>query len=126
GVGHGDPRVERGELLMLLVLLRAVVTACEREDERVIALQRAELARRRSVIGQLVVGKHGAGHHVGTHGLPPSSWRCRQPAESARFSPSTSSFRPRALWCGSTSRGSDPHEARDLLAGTDSDDDRAL
>src|SRR5205807_2864345 len=82
GVGHGDLRVERGELLMLLVLLRAVMTAREREDQRIIALQRAELARRRGVIGQLVVGKNGAGHHVGTHGLPPSSWRSRQPRQS--------------------------------------------
>ena len=42
---------------MLLVLLRAVVAAREREDQRVLALQLAQLARRVRVIGQLVVGK---------------------------------------------------------------------
>ena len=67
GVGHGDLRVERGELQMLLVLLRAVVAAREREDQRVVALQLAELARRVRVVGQLVVGKRAAGHDVGTH-----------------------------------------------------------
>jgi hypothetical protein len=44
-VGHRDLRVERGELQVLLVLLRAVVAAREREDQRVVALQLAELAR---------------------------------------------------------------------------------
>ena len=42
-VGDRDLRVERGELQVLLVLLRAVVAAREREDQRVLALQLAEL-----------------------------------------------------------------------------------
>ena len=42
GVGHGDLRIERGELQVLLVLLRAVVAAREREDQRIVALQLAE------------------------------------------------------------------------------------
>jgi hypothetical protein len=42
GVGDGDLGMERGELEMLLVLLRAVVTAREREDQRIVALQLAE------------------------------------------------------------------------------------
>ena len=46
GVRHGDLRIERRELEVLLVLLRAVVAAREREDQRVVALQLAERARR--------------------------------------------------------------------------------
>ena len=45
GVGDGDLRIERGELEVLLVLLRAVVAAREREDHRIVALQLAERAR---------------------------------------------------------------------------------
>jgi hypothetical protein len=44
GVGDGDLRIERGEFEMLLVLLRAVVAARQREDQRIVALQLAELA----------------------------------------------------------------------------------
>src|SRR5207249_4456383 len=77
GVRHGDLRVERGELQMLLVLLRAVVAAREREDQRVLALQLAELAWGRCVIGQLVIGKGASGRDVRTHGRTPPS--CGQP-----------------------------------------------
>ena len=56
---------------MLLVLLRAVVAAREREDEGVVALQLAEPARDILVIGQLVVGEGGAGNDVGAHGIGP-------------------------------------------------------
>ena len=38
GVGHRDPRVERGQLEMLLVLLGAVVAAGEGQDQGVAAL----------------------------------------------------------------------------------------
>ena len=41
-VGHRDLRVESGELQVLLVLLRAVVAAREREDQGIVALQLAE------------------------------------------------------------------------------------
>ena len=75
GVRHGDLRVERGELQMLLVLLRAVVAAREREDQRVVALQLAEPAWRARVIGQLVVGKGASGRDVSAHGWSPSSRR---------------------------------------------------
>src|SRR5256885_13111424 len=75
GVRHGDLRVERGELQMLLVLLRAVVAAREREDQRVVALQLAEPAWRARVIGQLVVGKAAAGRDVRTHGSSPIATR---------------------------------------------------
>ena len=44
-VGHGDLRLERRQLEVLLVLLRAVVAAREREDQRIVALELAELAR---------------------------------------------------------------------------------
>ena len=54
---------------MLLVLLRAVVAACEREDQRVVALQLAEPSLLLGVIGQLVVRKYAARHDVGTHGV---------------------------------------------------------
>ena len=43
-VGDGDLRIERGELEVLLVLLRAVVAAREREDQGIVALQLAELS----------------------------------------------------------------------------------
>ncbi len=43
---------------MLLVLLRAIVAACERQDQRVVALDFAEFAQRARVIGQFVVGEN--------------------------------------------------------------------
>src|SRR4029453_205228 len=52
---------------MLLVLFRAVMTARECEDQRGVALQLAEPPHGFSVIGELVVGKEGAGDDVGTH-----------------------------------------------------------
>ena len=51
GVGHGDLWIERGELEVLLVLLRAIVAASEREDQGIIALQLAEPPRDIGVIG---------------------------------------------------------------------------
>jgi hypothetical protein len=51
GVRHRDLGVERGELEVLLVLLRAVVAAREGEDHRIVALQLAQLARRVLVVG---------------------------------------------------------------------------
>ena len=56
---------------MLLVLLRAVVAAREREDQGVVALQLAELARHFRVIGQLVVGNDAAGNDVRAHSIEP-------------------------------------------------------
>ena len=67
GVGHRDLRVEGGELEMLLVLLRAVVAAGEGEDQRVVALDLAQLRGRVRVVGQLVVGEGRAGDDVGAH-----------------------------------------------------------
>jgi hypothetical protein len=52
GVGHGDLRLERGQLEMLLVLLRAVMAAREREDHRVITLEFAERTDRVGVVRQ--------------------------------------------------------------------------
>src|SRR3954451_25023343 len=52
---------------MMLVLFRAEVAAGEQDDQRVPALQLAELALRVRVIGQLVVGKGPAGNDVGAH-----------------------------------------------------------
>jgi hypothetical protein len=57
---------------MLLVLLRAVMAAREREDQRVIALQLAESAQCARVVGQLVVGKGASGHDVRAHDFTPS------------------------------------------------------
>jgi len=71
GVGHGDLRVERGQLQMLLVLLRAVVSARKREDQWVIALQLAEPSRCARVIRQLVVGEGASGHDIRTHDATP-------------------------------------------------------
>ena len=64
---------------VLLVLLRAVVAAREREDEGVVALQLAEPPRDVRMIGQLVVGERAAGGDVGAHRGSPlcRSGRCR-------------------------------------------------
>ena len=64
---------------VLLVLLRAVVAAREREDEGVVALQLAEPPRDVRMIGQLVVGERAAGGDVGAHRGDPlgRSGRCR-------------------------------------------------
>jgi hypothetical protein len=42
---------------MLLVFLRAVVAAREREDQRVVALEFAKFAQCARMIGQFVIGK---------------------------------------------------------------------
>ena len=51
GVGDRDLRLERGQVEVLLVLLRAVVPARECEDHRVAALQLAEGADGVGVVG---------------------------------------------------------------------------
>ena len=56
-VGHSDLRIVRGEFQMLLVFLRTVMAAGQRENQRVVTLQLAELSQRARVIGQLIVGK---------------------------------------------------------------------
>src|SRR5579864_5854442 len=66
-VRHGNLRVEGGEFQMLLVLLRAIVPPRKREDQRIVALQFAELAQRFSVIGQFVVGENASGGNIRTH-----------------------------------------------------------
>src|ERR1700689_3864560 len=66
-VRHRNPRVERGELQMLLVLLWAIVAARQREDQWIVALQLAELARGARVIGQFVVGENASGNDIRTH-----------------------------------------------------------
>src|SRR5580700_10848785 len=53
---------------MLLVLLRAVIAACERENQRVATLNLAELADGAGVVRQGVVREDAAGFDVGTHG----------------------------------------------------------
>src|SRR5690348_4063351 len=68
-VSHRDPRLERRQLEVLLVFLRAVVAAGKREDHRVVALKFAEGADRAGVIGKRVVREEPPGHDVGTHGL---------------------------------------------------------
>ncbi len=73
GVGHGDLRMERCELEMLLMLLRAVVAAREGEDHRVVALDLAELAERLRVVGQLVVGERRRRAMSGRMGAPSCS-----------------------------------------------------
>jgi hypothetical protein len=73
GVGHGDPRIERGEVQVLLVLLRAVVTARQREDQWIVALQLAELSGDALMVRQLVIGERGAGLDVGAYGRTPFS-----------------------------------------------------
>src|SRR5436305_15089777 len=74
------------ELEVLVVLLRAVVAAREREDHRVVALDLAEGARDPVVVGQLVVGERGAGDDVGAHPDPPwsGSAQCRADPRGSR------------------------------------------
>jgi hypothetical protein len=66
-VRHRDLGIVRRQLEVLLVLLRAVVTAREREDQGILALDLAELSRNVLVIGQFVVGDGGAGGDVAAH-----------------------------------------------------------
>src|ERR1700728_3920293 len=66
-VSHRDPRVESGEFQMLVMLLWAIMTAGQCEDERIFALQLAELPHRAGVIGQLVVGENPSRHNIGPH-----------------------------------------------------------
>jgi hypothetical protein len=72
---------------MLLVLLRAVVAACEREDQRIAALDLAERADRAGVIGQRIVGEDAAGDDVGTHEVTAShyGWGTRQARDAAEL-----------------------------------------
>jgi hypothetical protein len=58
---------------MLLVLLRAVKAASERQDQRIVPLQLAEPAGRFLVVGQLVVGEDPAGDDVGADGWTPAA-----------------------------------------------------
>src|ERR1700757_1327196 len=71
-VRHGNLRIEGSEFQMLLVLLRAIVPARKREDQRIIALQLAQLAQRFSVIGQFVVGENASGGNVRAHVRAPA------------------------------------------------------
>src|ERR1700758_2228248 len=73
-VSHRDLGIKRGEFQMLLVFLRAVVAAREREDQRIVALKLAELAQFARVIGQFVVGENASWHNIRTHdSTPPMS-----------------------------------------------------
>src|SRR5271154_2901241 len=56
---------------MLLVLLWAIVATRKRQNQRIIALQLAELARCARVIGQFVVGENASGHNIRTHDWTP-------------------------------------------------------
>ena len=64
GICHSDLRIKRGKLQMLLVFFRAVVAARKRQDQGIIALEFAELARRARMIGQLIVRKNVSGYEV--------------------------------------------------------------
>ena len=72
-VGDRDLGIERRQLEVLLVLLRAEVAARERQDQRIVSLELAEPARRARVVGQLVVGEHAARRDVGAHRAHDSS-----------------------------------------------------
>jgi len=69
GVHHGDLRVVRGQLQVLLVILGAEAAAGEQQNHRVDTLQLAQPPPGPGVIGQLVVGECPAGHDIGAHGL---------------------------------------------------------
>jgi hypothetical protein len=68
-VGHRDLGIVGGEIEVLLVLLGAVVSARQGEDQGIVALDLAELARDAFVVGQLVVGEGSAGGDVTAHDL---------------------------------------------------------
>src|SRR5215211_2756905 len=67
GIGHGDLGIDVGELEVLLMLLRTVVAAREREDQRIVALQLAQPPRGPLMVGQLVIRERAAGCDVGAH-----------------------------------------------------------
>jgi hypothetical protein len=69
GVGDGELGLQRRELEVLLLVLRAVVPASEHQDERVVALKLAQPASLPRVVRQLVVGGAAPGDHVGAHGV---------------------------------------------------------
>src|SRR5581483_2041114 len=72
-VRHGDLRIKRGQLQMLLVFFRAVMAARKRQDEGIVTLKFAKAAQCARVIGQLKVRKNGSRYEVRTHGWTPSS-----------------------------------------------------
>ena len=67
-VGDGDLRLERGELAVLLLVLRAVVSACQHQDHWVVALQVAQTASHLRVVCELVVRERSTGSDVSAHG----------------------------------------------------------
>ena len=66
-VPDGDLRIVRGQLEVLLVLLRAVMAPRQREDQRVVALELAQPAHRVGVIRQGEIRETTAGSDVGSH-----------------------------------------------------------
>jgi hypothetical protein len=64
GVGDGDLAIGRGQVEVLLMLLRAEVPARECEDERIVPLDLAELSRHAVLVRQLVVRERAAGCDV--------------------------------------------------------------
>jgi hypothetical protein len=71
GVSDRDLRIKRREFQVLLVFLGAVVTSRQRENQRILALQLAQLARCTQVIGKLEVGKDCPRYHIGAHHTTP-------------------------------------------------------
>ena len=62
---YPDPVPGPGEVM--LMFFWAVVTAREREDQRIVALQLAEPAQNSRMVGQLVVRERATGCDVGAH-----------------------------------------------------------
>jgi hypothetical protein len=71
---HTDLRLDRSELKVLMVLLRAVVTARERQDQWVVALDLAQPSDDAILIGELVIRERRTGADVGTHDCSFRSW----------------------------------------------------
>src|SRR5262249_53071014 len=70
-VSDSDLGIKCCELQMLLMLLRAVVTPRECENQRILALHLAEPPQSARIIGQFVVGKNTSGHDIRAHGKHP-------------------------------------------------------
>jgi hypothetical protein len=66
-VRHRELLLERGQIEVLLMLLRAVMAAHEGKDHRITALQFAQRDLGAGVIGQHVIGEDTAGDYVGAH-----------------------------------------------------------
>src|SRR3984957_15672638 len=71
-VRHGDRRIEGGGFEMLPMLLWTVMAEREREEQRIVALERAQSTQNTRVIRQFIVRENGSWYDIRTHRCTPS------------------------------------------------------